>query len=52
MRTSSSQKAPVPGDTGHLGAVVRRSNWILFSHMWITPQAAAGFSPAFPNVSI
>ncbi len=45
-------ESPGPGDSGHLGAVVRRSNRILFSHMWITPQAASEFSPTFTNVPI
>jgi len=42
-------ESPGPGDTGHLGAVVRRSKRILFSHIWITPQAVSEFSPTLPR---
>ena len=34
-----------PGGTSHLGAIVRRSERVLFSHIWITPQAIPEFSP-------
>ena len=32
-----------PRDTSHLGAIVRRSERVLFSHIWITPQAIPEF---------